>query len=182
MGFDYEIQFKQRKENVVADALSRRRGETQELSAISIVRPAWIADINESYEKDPKARELLTALTVNDKEMPEFSYSGRVIRYKGRVYVRASMLLRQQLIACMHTSAIGGLSCNLGTYKRTKTYFFWPGMKREVEDFVQNCDVCKRNKRENCSPYLYQSKYGNTYLWTLLKDYLNLRVVMYCIR
>ena len=118
------MQFKQGKENVVADALSRRRGETQELSAISIVRPAWIADIAESFEEDPKARELLTALAVNDKEMPEYSYSGGVIRYKGRVYVEASTLLRQQLITCMHTSAIGGRSGNLGTYKRTKTYFY----------------------------------------------------------
>lgn len=25
-------------------------------------------------------------------------------------------------------------------------------MKKEVEDLVQNCDVCKRNKGENCRP------------------------------
>ncbi|XP_027166082.1 uncharacterized protein LOC113766055 [Coffea eugenioides] len=152
MGYDYETQFKMGRENVVADALSRKGEDPHELSAISMVKPAWINNLAERYEQDPKAKELLTALAINDTERLEYSYNGGVIRYKGRIYVGDSTSLRQQLIACMHMSAVGGHSGNLGTYKRAKAYFFWPGMKREVEDFVQSYDICKRKKGENCKP------------------------------
>ncbi|XP_071902780.1 uncharacterized protein [Coffea arabica] len=107
MRYDYEIQFKRGRENVVADALSRRGKDTHEFSAISMIKPVWITDLAGSYEQDPKVKELLTALAINGTEMPEYSYNGGAIKYRGRVYVGAFTSLRQQLIACMHMSAVG---------------------------------------------------------------------------
>lgn len=45
----------------------------------------------------------------------------------------------------------------MGTYQRLKSYFFWPGIRNEVATFVQHCEICARNKSENCrSPGLLQ--------------------------
>lgn len=50
----------------------------------------------------------------------------------------------------MHDPPIGGHSSNLVIYQRMKTYFYWPGLKKDVEKYVQLCDACKRSKAENC--------------------------------
>jgi hypothetical protein len=44
--FDYSIEYKKGKDNVAADALSRRE---QQLTTISSVLPRWISDIEASY-------------------------------------------------------------------------------------------------------------------------------------
>ena len=160
MGMDYEIHYKRGKENLVADALSRkgledggeeRRVEsTKGVHAMSIVRPMWLTKVIESYNGDPKVKDLLQALAIDDQAIPDHTYQQGIIKYKGRILIGATGTLRQQLISCMHESWIGGHSGNLGTYQRLKGYFFWAGMQREVEDFVQQCETCKISKGEHC--------------------------------
>nr|XP_027101676.1 uncharacterized protein LOC113722595 [Coffea arabica] len=98
----------------------------------------------------PRLRIYLQALAIDDQAIPDHTYQQGIIKYKGRILIGATGTLRQQLISCMHESWIGGHSGNLGTYQRLKGYFIWPGMKREVEDFVQQCQTCKISKGEHC--------------------------------
>ena len=93
--------------------------------------------VSESCNGDDKIKELLTTLAIDSSSSPDYSYHQGIVRYKGRVYIGVTTELRRQLISCMHDSAVGGHSSNLGTYARLKSYFFWPRMKREVEAYVQ---------------------------------------------
>lgn len=52
----------------------------------------------------------------------------------------------------MHDSAIGGHSGIVGTYQRSKRFFFWMGMKKDVHEYVKGCDICELSKGENV-PY-----------------------------
>ena len=52
----------------------------------------------------------------------------------------------------MHDSAIGGHSGQKGCLHRIQALFHWPGLKRDVIQYVRSCDVCQRNKHENV-PY-----------------------------
>ncbi|XP_044588780.1 uncharacterized protein LOC123267929 [Cotesia glomerata] len=36
-------------------------------------------------------------------------------------------------------------------YERIKTKFYWPGMSKDVEEFVQACDTCKQIKYKQTS-------------------------------
>ena len=51
MGLEYSIQFKKRKENLVADALSRCQEEGSAAS-VTVVIPAWCKEVVDSYEGD----------------------------------------------------------------------------------------------------------------------------------
>jgi hypothetical protein len=44
-GYDYEIIYKKVKENVVADALSRKYEEDQSLFSLSFIVPDWLQDV-----------------------------------------------------------------------------------------------------------------------------------------
>ena len=159
-GDDYEIQYKKGKENMVADALSRRvEGMEREeenvkvkVHAVSVVAPQWLSLVADSYVDDNSIKELVVALTTCTNSHPEYTYQKRVIRHKDRILVGSGSDLRQNLIACFHDTCWGGHSGIQGTYQRMKLFFYWPNMRKDIETYVQKCDICSRSKSENC-PY-----------------------------
>jgi hypothetical protein len=64
------------------------------------------------------------------------------------VWIGLDNNLRLQILAAMHSSALGGHSGFPVTYSRLKKYFHWTGMKSEVKSFVQNCQICQQAKPE----------------------------------
>jgi hypothetical protein len=48
----------------------------------------------------------------------------------------------------LHATPTVGHSGFTKTYDRVKRSFFWDGMKREIHNFVAECDLCQRNKGE----------------------------------
>lgn len=98
-----------------------------------------------------------------------------VLKYKGRIYVGNNEDLKNRLITELHNSALGGHYGYLATYMRIKNLFYWPGMKREIKAYVQECEVCQRCNEENtlshgrCDRLPSQNRLGAAFLWTLLK-------------
>ena len=62
MGYDYEILYRQDKENVVADGLSRLCGAQLLALALSTVISELLASIKESCSQDPSIQQLIQSL------------------------------------------------------------------------------------------------------------------------
>lgn len=58
--------------------------------------------------------------------------------------------LRKKILQTLHSSAIGGHSGMKASYQRLKQVFYWPGMKRDLDNFMLLFLVCQKNKGENC--------------------------------
>lgn len=58
MGYDFVIEYKTGKENVVADALSRRE-EPGELLALSTPLPRWLVTIQEEVAANSKLQKIV---------------------------------------------------------------------------------------------------------------------------
>jgi hypothetical protein len=41
---------------------------------------------------------------------------------------------------------------NQKTYSKVKREFYRPGMKKDIRSYIRECDICQRNKVENCHP------------------------------
>jgi hypothetical protein len=54
--FDYHVEYTKGKENIVADALSRKE---LEISAISLMSPAWVTEIEASYIDDAHCTDII---------------------------------------------------------------------------------------------------------------------------
>ena len=71
-GFDFKIIYKKGKENVVADALSRREEEPS-LNSLSMVDPTWINEVREEWKQDPEAQQLIQKMKQGDGDSSPFS-------------------------------------------------------------------------------------------------------------
>ncbi len=54
--------------------------------------------------------------------------------------------LRRKLIQQFHGSTSGDHSGVLHAYQRMKNHFYWKGMKKQLENFIKECDICAQNK------------------------------------
>lgn len=110
MGLQYKICYKKGSTNNADDALSRvPPHEFTDIMALSSAQPIWLAHLQDTYEQDLHAKQLLAELTIHS-EQGHFSLIQGVIRYKGRIWLGHNVALQQKVMQALHSSAIGGHS------------------------------------------------------------------------
>lgn len=83
MGLTYKIVYKKGSDNRVADAMSRMpQSISYDISAISVVKPLWLQEIQQAYNADPVAKKLLTELAVHPTQ-GFYTLQEGLIKYKG---------------------------------------------------------------------------------------------------
>ncbi|KAG8485858.1 hypothetical protein CXB51_019213 [Gossypium anomalum] len=137
--FPYVIQYKKGKENIVADALSRRYTLLNHLDS----KLLWFAFLKDLYNSDTDFRDVykLCEHTAVDKF---FRLDGFLFR-EGKLCIPQSFV-RELLVLKAHG---GGLMGHFGiakTLAMLQEHFFWPRMKRNVEKICSRCLVCKKAK------------------------------------
>ncbi|KAL5549797.1 hypothetical protein UlMin_005028 [Ulmus minor] len=159
--YDCEIIYHPGKANRVADALSRKstvavmsiqtmpkalQWEIQKLdleiiqgqfSALTL-QPTILDGIKGSQELDPaivKLKEL-----VLEKKKVEFSISPNgVLHCKGRLCIPNDDELKEQILSEAHTTPYSVHPGATKMYKDLREQFWWPGMKKEVAEYVAKC-------------------------------------------
>lgn len=84
LGFDYEIQYKQGKENMTADALSRVSNAEVLCLAISVVSSDMESVIQGSYILDPNIMIVSDNLQQHQGHWEDYSLVSNIIKKKGK--------------------------------------------------------------------------------------------------
>lgn len=79
--FDYTIEYKKGKENLAADALSRRDSTCH---AITVCVPEWLEDVKASYIQDADSTKLLQKLAKDVSDPPQYTTKEGIIRHGGK--------------------------------------------------------------------------------------------------
>jgi hypothetical protein len=145
-GYDYEIIYKKGKDNVVVDALSRKYEDKGSLISLSIIVPDWLQAICQEWLQDPKSFHLIQKLHTNAPAHPGYFWLWDELRYKVHLYLSKKSKLKSTVLSELHATPTAGHSGFTKTYDRVKRSFFWDGMKKDIHNFVVECDVCQRNK------------------------------------
>jgi len=70
LGYNCTVEYKRGKENKVADALSRVKYQLNVLLG-TVVRPAWITEVLNTYEMDDKCKALIAKPTLDPTAEPD---------------------------------------------------------------------------------------------------------------
>lgn len=157
MGFDFEIQYKEGAENVAADALSRR--PTAELLPMMLdnAKEGLLELIKNCWVVDPNCQLIINELQQNSHRHPKFTWYNEELRRKGKLVIGSNNDLKLLILKWLHDSPIGGHSGRDVIAAQVKSLFFWKGMAKDIQQYVQNCDVCQRCKPDlAASPGLLQ--------------------------
>ncbi|XP_052173757.1 uncharacterized protein LOC127789046 [Diospyros lotus] len=147
--FPYVIKYKQGKENVVADALSRRYVLLTSLDA----RLLGFEHIKELYANDVDFANVFLACEKNA--------IGKFYRVEGYLFKENKLCvpqcsIRELLVREAHG---GGLMGHFGEKKTLDVlheHFFWPKMKRDVKRICDKCITCRKAKSKVLPHGLYK--------------------------
>ncbi|KAJ9531760.1 hypothetical protein QJQ45_021907 [Haematococcus lacustris] len=64
----------------------------------------------------------------------------------GKVVVPKSPLVKREVLEACHDAKYAGHMGMSKTWHTVDLSFTWPGMRKDVEDYVRQCDACQRNK------------------------------------
>lgn len=157
MGLEYEICYKQGKENLVADALSRlnevpEENQEGQCQVVSARHPSWLQGVIYSYNNDPEAQAIISGIVTQNSQYVHITYDKGILKSEGRIYVGAQGASREQILWECYDSAYGGHSGQDATFKKISQFFIWPGLKQEVKNYVDSCDICQRIKSGTSFP------------------------------
>ncbi|GKA45423.1 putative mitochondrial protein [Tanacetum coccineum] len=139
------------KENKKADALSRRP-HSRELLTLIILFCVEVADIKAGLQTDSFTSKLITKLQTDPSSVPDFLLVDQLLFHHGRMMIPEIHNLKLKLLQEAHDTPIGGHGDFLKTYKRLSSRYYWPKMKQDVREFVQQCIICQQQKYQTLAP------------------------------
>ena len=146
--FDFIIDHRPGKSNVVADALSRLNAVGKETKSAGHPDLQMFQELEQLYSKDKQTYEILQ----NSAAHPQFTVLNQKI-FKtdaGRMQLYLPQgRLRDCIMRELHDAGYAG---HLGIKKTTelvKRDFYWPTLEQDVAEYVRTCDDCQRNKPSN---------------------------------
>ena len=138
--FPYIVKYKKGKDNVVADALSRRNVLLNQLE----VKVLGLENLKEMYNDDPKFSEPYNHCKDGKGWEKYHIHDGFLFRANKLCVPNSSVRL-----LLLQESHGGGLTGHFGkkkTYEMLSGHFYWPKMRRDVIRFVERCVTCHKAK------------------------------------
>ncbi|MCO5579649.1 hypothetical protein L7F22_033506 [Adiantum nelumboides] len=172
------------KHNQVADALSR----WPKVNAVSIATHNDLSLMIDEYAIDPNFKDVISAIALGKKEEP-FTLQDGYLLHGNRLCITRSLC--EKVMFESHAPPYAGHRGIQTTMKAIETYFYWPTMKGDIQDYVSKCVVCQKTKYDRGkhpgflqplpildSPWksismdfifgLPKSIHGNTGIWTII--------------
>jgi hypothetical protein len=152
--YDFDIKHIKGKENKVVDALSRKVHELH-ATTISMYRTEIKDRILEAANVDLQYRGLVAKLQQRERPQTKESYTlgtDGLLLYKNRVYVPNVRDLKLAILKEMHNVAYAGHPGYQKTVAAVKSHYFWPGLKKEIAEYIVRCMECQKVKVEHRQP------------------------------
>ncbi|MCO5608638.1 hypothetical protein L7F22_062852 [Adiantum nelumboides] len=182
--FNFHIAHIAGKHNQVADALLRR----PKVNAVSIATHNDLSLMIDEYAIDPNFKDVISAIALGKKEEP-FTLQDGYLLYGNRLCITRSLC--EKVMFESHAPPYAGHRGIQTTMKAIETYFYWPTMKGDIQDYVSKHVVCQKTKYDRGkqpgllqplpipdSPWesismdfifgLLKSIHGNTGIWTIV--------------
>ncbi|KAL1213193.1 hypothetical protein V5N11_026453 [Cardamine amara subsp. amara] len=157
LGYEFEILYKPGVENKAADGLSRISHDPQistmtTLMALTVPACLQLHDILKEVDTDDFLSELKLKVRNGIEDKAKYKVVNDRLLYKNRLMIPRSSVFIPLILKEYHDGVQGGHSGVLKTVKRIQRLFHWKKMKKDIQAYVAQCDVCQRHKYSTLSP------------------------------
>ncbi|CAM8968817.1 unnamed protein product [Rhodiola kirilowii] len=153
LGFDFNVIYTPGKDNIPADALSRLPvAAPPELCAISTPVLGILRALRILTTTNTATCKLLTDIQTSPASFPDYTLRDDLILYRNRLLVPDDSAVRQLIIHEFHNTPIGGHAGIQRTVARISSNFYWPGLRKDVTDYINQCAICQQVKYPTMQP------------------------------
>lgn len=124
MGNTFEIQYKQGKENVAADALSRISSSQFLHITLSQAHHTFYEELKQLWDTDPSLKKIITELQTNPSLHAAYSFVNGELCRRGKLVFGNDTAVKLHIFKWLHDSTVGGHSGRDATLHRIKTLFY----------------------------------------------------------
>jgi len=152
---DWEVGVERDNENktlVKKEWLENRRTEKVEIIVDGV---DLLEEVKRSKVRDDevvKAVEEMKKARVKMLRNEEWRETDGIMYKEGKVYVPKDNKLRAEIIWLHHNMPVGGHGGQWKTVELVTRNFWWPGVTKEVKQYVEGCDACQHNKNRTEQP------------------------------
>jgi hypothetical protein len=136
----------------IVDKLNLRIVANSEIMEME-VESTLLQGIQKGQLEDGKIQEI--KCNIYEEESPGFKEDDQgVLWYKGRIYVPNIKKLKDNILREAHNS---GYSIHPGgnkMYQDLKATYWYYGMKRDIAQYVANCDTCQSQDRASTTHWI----------------------------
>jgi len=155
--FSFKVTHRKGKDHIVPDALSRISAD--EIASYELIAPE--IDLESTSFLDPEYLQMKAKIIENSEQFPDLQVVDRF------VYIRTEHVsgneeldsakwklwvpepLRASAIRQAHDSIVNAHGGMQKSIERLRRNFYWPGLSKEVRDYIRNCEICKETKAPN---------------------------------
>lgn len=149
--YDCEILYHPGKANVVVDALSRKEKPIQVISARMRIVTRLPYIIRRDQEEVVKPENLKQEkITGYFDQLIENSQNIKM--FMGRIWIPKFSEARRLILEDAHCTRYAIHPGSTKMYRNLKAMYWWPGMKRDVGKYVENCLTCLQVKASHQKP------------------------------
>ena len=163
--YTYDIKYRKTEQHGNADALSRlplpTTVEKPLQDAVAIFQlsqierlPVQVSQIRKETQRDPILSRVLQYILQGWPQVVEDAFNAYFIKQHELTVEQGCILweirtvippsLRQLVISELHSGHIGVVKMKA----LARSYFWWPGLDKDIESSVKSCNSCERNKRD----------------------------------
>jgi hypothetical protein len=152
--YDFDINYIKGKQNKVVDALSRRVHKLH-ATTISMYQTDIKRKIMEVANADLQYRELVTKLQKGKIPQKVDNYNlgiDGILLHKNIIFVPNFQDLKCMIFHEMHNVPYAGHPRYRKTVAAIKSHYFWPGMKKEIVEYIARCMEFQKVKDKHRNP------------------------------
>ena len=174
LAYDVKVQYLKGKDMFLADTLSRAflpkvgddsQEEFETINALTylVMSDERVCEIRQHTSRDPALQQLKRTiqegwpddkLALPSLVAPYFSIRDELAVTDGLVFRGERLVipksLRSEIKKDIHSGHQGVESC----LRRAREHVFWPGMNKEVKEWIQTCETCREFEQTHCKETL----------------------------